>query len=75
MAVQILSPELGFLSHFGCEGAMTAAAAVFWRVEVQKWCCSVFAVVADGESLPLLLRVAVMVDSNAKTVVKLAARR
>jgi len=31
MAVHILSPELGFLSHFGCQGAMTAAAAVFRR--------------------------------------------
>jgi len=29
--MQILSPELGFLSHFGCQGALTAAAVVFWR--------------------------------------------
>jgi len=31
VAVQILSPELGFLSYFGCQGAMTAAVAVFRR--------------------------------------------
>ena len=31
VAVQTLSPELGFLSHFGCEGVVTAAVAIFWR--------------------------------------------